>query len=1019
MNLGDLIIILLHAIHISHSFVQRKNCQLTKIDSQKGIFKLIGFFPITDEQTDISIHAVAWSEAMKYEINKGNKWYNNSDMIGYTLYDTCSSNLDVVTEAMMEVLLARGPELYFGCSCIEKNIPLFRTIGIVGPALSTNTRYVNQLVLYEKVPVISYASTSPELGDKKKYPYFYRTSPPDTYQAQFVKDVLVRFNWLYVSILASDDIYGRYGIQYLSEEFLDIEICTGLEETFSIPIVKQELHSHMRKLSLDSMANVIILWGYFSSVKAILEIAYEHGLHNKTWIISEASGRNSWFASSQNKLKGTFLIIEADGGHDEEFEQHFLNLTYKDSEHNPWLRALFHSHEDFDKNNRSKTLQDIVDLDDIGSRVGYVQKAVKIYIHAFLAYMQETAVCYINDNSCEIPSIIDHGSFSEKYVAPATFIDDNNLTYYFDLDGTIMDAAFDILKVTNDDNEENFVFVLHWCSARTIHVINSSLVESLSNISAHCSKPCQPGYHRFYNNFKECCWKCIQCPLDSITITKNKTHCEKCAKNHISNTEKTQCLPLKSKYIYYLSSKAYVIYIMSSIGILLTLPIAITFIAARNTPVIRSSRLYLSLGQLFIHLLLFLIPALFLGVDSRIKCISRAYGITTSFVLIIALSITKINHIVTVFNLKYRLTKWKMIKLQTVEFMIVFICIVIKFCLSVILFQFKPVNMIEHIERTTAELSEKCDIVHYEYQVGFIMILEIICGIQAFRGRKLPTNYNEAKYVTFAMFTSSLITVTGIPLTLSMPDINDQNLIIAILTILSNISILLILFGYKIVIIWIYPNYNSVEVFQRERMEKVVSETDKRLSTVTCYSIDSITERNKAFVLSILEEQERKRKLGSAVEFHKTSFYKRAISSKQNNQSKNDDDCMHAYENQLAIELNDDEDFSSHYSDSTSTHDQSGIELNNEDDNSSQFYYDNDDDGESQADTTYSYDNDESTYLDFDQTSINTDEAQKNHPSSHVNESYNIVEEDDYGTAGKYADLPPIIHDGDYLICEI
>lgn len=287
------------------------------------------------------------------------------------------------------------------------------------------------------------------------------------------------------------------------------------------------------------------------------------------------------------------------------------------------------------------------------------------------------------------------------------------------------------------------------------------------------------------------------------------------------------------------------------------------------------------------------------------KCILRTYGNTTCLVLIVSLTISKINHIIAVFNLKYRLTKWTMIKLKTTELLIVVISLLIKLCISITLFDYLPIHITSSIDHSKAERNDKCINIdhHIEYQTGFILFLEILCGLQAFRGRKLPTNYNEAKYVAFAMFTSTLILATGVPLYRSMKNVTNQNFMIAVITILANMAILLALYGYKIMIIWFYPDYNSQEVFQRERMEKVITDTEKRLSTVTCYSIGSLSERNKSFVQTVIQQQKQNtRKIGVAVEFHKKSFYQREISSVINTPQNGDagyiyDDAEISFEN--------------------------------------------------------------------------------------------------------------------------
>jgi ABC-type branched-subunit amino acid transport system substrate-binding protein len=69
-----------------------------------------------------------------------------------------------------------------------------------------------------KVPVISYWATSDELSDKSEYEYFSRTIPSDMSQVKAIVDVLDYFNWTYVSIVYTDESYGRYGFEMLKME---------------------------------------------------------------------------------------------------------------------------------------------------------------------------------------------------------------------------------------------------------------------------------------------------------------------------------------------------------------------------------------------------------------------------------------------------------------------------------------------------------------------------------------------------------------------------------------------------------------------------------------------------------------------------------------------------------------------------------------------------------------------------------------------------------------------------------
>ncbi|KAK3512233.1 hypothetical protein QTP70_001094 [Hemibagrus guttatus] len=65
----------------------------------------------------------------------------------------------------------------------------------------------------KKIPQISYASTAPELSDDRRYDFFSRVVPPDSFQAQAMVDIVKAMGWNYVSTIASEGSYGEKGVE--------------------------------------------------------------------------------------------------------------------------------------------------------------------------------------------------------------------------------------------------------------------------------------------------------------------------------------------------------------------------------------------------------------------------------------------------------------------------------------------------------------------------------------------------------------------------------------------------------------------------------------------------------------------------------------------------------------------------------------------------------------------------------------------------------------------------------------
>lgn len=76
-----------------------------------------------------------------------------------------------------------------------------------------NILFTNNCFFPLQIPQISYASTAPELSDDRRYDFFSRVVPPDSFQAQAMVDIVKALGWNYVSTLASEGNYGEKGVE--------------------------------------------------------------------------------------------------------------------------------------------------------------------------------------------------------------------------------------------------------------------------------------------------------------------------------------------------------------------------------------------------------------------------------------------------------------------------------------------------------------------------------------------------------------------------------------------------------------------------------------------------------------------------------------------------------------------------------------------------------------------------------------------------------------------------------------
>eukprot|EP00667_Euglena_gracilis_P000110 EG_transcript_110 len=79
---------------------------------------------------------------------------------------------------------------------------------ITGVIRSPHAIAVQPTLVAAGVPMLSPASKASVLSNKTLYPNFFRTAPPDNFQAKALASLWARYGWDHVAILATDDAYG-------------------------------------------------------------------------------------------------------------------------------------------------------------------------------------------------------------------------------------------------------------------------------------------------------------------------------------------------------------------------------------------------------------------------------------------------------------------------------------------------------------------------------------------------------------------------------------------------------------------------------------------------------------------------------------------------------------------------------------------------------------------------------------------------------------------------------------------
>ena len=351
------------------------------------------------------------------------------------------------------------------------------------------------------------------------------------------------------------------------------------------------------------------------------------------------------------------------------------------------------------------------------------------------------------------------------------------------------------------------------------------------NLSTFCDVVCMPGHYPIYIIGK-CCWKCISCDADTVKKAVGLQVCSKCDKSiSMANKNQTECLHYKYDFFTPSKTKVDMVLVLSLSGFLYTVFFLSVFAIYRDTPVVKASNFLLSVIQLSIHAMLNM--HIFISILPQVKIICIGNVIVGGYLLklVIGIYIIKTNQLLSVFKSKTVLRRTVFLKLR--EMLIPGMFLTANSLLTLILF--------EEFNVTYGILKGKNGLVRYKYcNVSFqfyidilsVISMSVICSIQAFRSRHLPANYNEAKYVTVAMFTSTIFLILSIPLDASLRSKGISILVDSYVIYCTNVAVLSITYGYKIFIILFQKEKNISKYFQEKTFQSFQQHAPKKVRSV-------------------------------------------------------------------------------------------------------------------------------------------------------------------------------------------
>uniref|UniRef100_A0A3B4CM98 G-protein coupled receptors family 3 profile domain-containing protein n=1 Tax=Pygocentrus nattereri TaxID=42514 RepID=A0A3B4CM98_PYGNA len=734
---------------------------------QDGDVILGGLFPLHYSPVSamcFSARALRWMRTMTFavmEINQRQDLLPNLSL-GYHIRDSCD---DIPVSVKGSLLLVNGQ-----------------------PDTGRGAMLISLLTLSFIISLqVSYFASCSCLSNKKDFPTFMRTMPSDQFQIKALARLVHYFQWTWVGVIGVESDYARFAIQLFLKESAKYNVCPAYVHFYPVALTREALKELMDTIQ-TSTATVILNFSGESELQTILKECRQQNITHMQWIASEAwATAKALWGDYSNILQGTLGFVNGS-----------LNTHIHKEE--AQKRGPCSGRESLD--NVYTSYADVTQL-----RVSYnVYKAVYLIAHA----LHEMSTCVPGQGPFQNRTCGSLNPFLPWQLL--SYMKRTNFTTLgedvrFDENGDPI-ASYDLMnwQVANDGSLQLAKVGFYDASLREDRdlVINESVImwhrgnKVCAPVSV-CSKSCLPGSRKARRKGEPiCCFDCIPC-----------------AEGEISNETgvKLTLFDISSCFV-----KLYILWSVSTFGACLTAAVLCIFVMYRKTPVIRANNMELSFLLLLFLCACFLIGLTFIGKPSNWLCQIRYTAFGISFALCIACILAKTVVVLMAFRATLPgsdVMKWFGPAQQRSS---VILCSCIQALICIIWLTSSPPSAVYNTEFMSATIIVECNVgseMGFWCVLGYIGLLACMCFIIAFLARKLPDNFNEAKFITFSMLIFFAVWITFIPVYVSTR--GKYMVAVHVFAILASaFGLLLCIFAPKCYVVLLRPDKNSKKHMMRK-----------------------------------------------------------------------------------------------------------------------------------------------------------------------------------------------------------
>lgn len=600
-------------------------------------------------------YGIMFVEAMLFAIDQINA--NSSFLYGLRLaariYDTC------------------GDRSYQRNAIV--NIANYKSQGVIGAQYSDAAKTAATVFEIFGKSVISYSATSPDLEDRVKYRFFFRTLPSDRKVVKLLVNIALQFKWTYVAIVKS---VGKCGeLPVLFQKYANLHgICTPLHLEVAEVSKPAEFTSILDRINKKKEIKVVFLFLKDTHLQELfqstddLKAKYEH----LNFVIGDGLGSRVYITNGKSLVNGS-LTFQIEQQEVPQFRDYFLKLTPENNVRNIWFKEFWESTFDCSIKNDSSKPRVCTGQEKLSEGQGYykntpvltVINAIFAYANAFRKVIEDKCItknktafdCFnkevllqgisnfrdVINNLRKITfqepyrdrvfQFNEHGEYSENYEILNWFVDEDNQQKFIKVGrwNTSRSSATKIMNSINAFNSKHPPLE-KWRLDLNVNDIRWKNGGSTAPVSV-CSLPCKVGQVKKYQSLTEkCCWTCHWCSHNDII--RNET-CYPCHLDDIPDENRFHCKKLPVMYAALDATIVAAVSSTSGIGLVCTILVAAIFLKNFKTRIVKASGRELCLNMLIGIAVTYLAPIAFIMKPSIAVCslhrVVVGLGLTISY----------------------------------------------------------------------------------------------------------------------------------------------------------------------------------------------------------------------------------------------------------------------------------------------------------------------------------------------------------------------------------------------------